>query len=162
MHEAIVEELAANAQEIADIVDRHSASALHARPGEDEWSIAEIIGHIRAADAIWTPRILFALVHDGITMPNVDERALQGVLDASGFNLLDQATLLAFGRGQLVGILRALTEDEWSHTCRHTTKGEMAVIDLVDGLLRHERDHLAQLRAVVAGLAESFAPEGGR
>ena len=158
MHDAAVDELVANAHLIADVVDAHPHDALHQRPAPDEWSIAEIIGHVRASDAIWTPRILVTVVHDGVTMPDVDERALQDVLHAGGLTLTDQATLFVFGRTELVGILRSLTESEWSNTCRHTTKGQMAVIDLVDVMLRHEREHATEIRAAAARLGESFAP----
>lgn len=162
MHDAVVDELAANVDVIVAVVERLPRDALHEPPSADEWAIAEIIGHIRAADAIWTPRIMFALVHDGVTMPDVDERALQHVLDAADLDIGDQATSLLFARTELVGVVRALTEPEWSHTCRHGDRGEMAVIDLVMGLAGHEREHLAQLRAMADGLGESFTPGAGR
>jgi hypothetical protein len=143
---------------MADVVDRLAAAPAVVnevvgravdptrRPAPDEWSVAEIVGHLLAADAIWTPRILVALVHDGITMPGVDERALQEVLDGAGIQLGSRVALFAAGRAQLVGVLRAASSAQWGHTCLHTQQGVMTVHELCDGLAVHEEEHLEQLR----------------
>lgn len=157
MHERLVDELAANAAYIADIVDRVPDDALRRSVG-DEWSVARVIGHVRAADSIWRPRILVALVHDGATMPDVDERALQAVLDGAGLTLHDQAHAFLFDRTELVWLLRSLPDGAWSRSFLHASKGEMAVIDAVDVVARHEREHLATIHAIAQGLTESFEP----
>jgi uncharacterized damage-inducible protein DinB len=156
MHEPIIDSLAAAPGVFADLLARLPADALFDRPASEEWSIAEILGHVRAADAIWTPRILFGLVHDGVTMPDVDERALQDVLHASGLVIGDQVTAFAFGRAELCGILRALTEDEWSHVVEHAERGAMTIIDACTAMANHEAEHLGQARAVADAVTASF------
>src|SRR5687768_15351612 len=106
MHEALVGDLAAAPDVVIDLVESLPPGAW-TESVDDGWSLAEIVGHLRAADAIWTSRILFAVVHDGIAMPDVDERALQDVLHASGLLLGDQLTSYAFGRAELCGVLAA-------------------------------------------------------
>lgn len=158
MHDELIDDLADAAEVIADLVDSLPVDTRRRRPADDEWSVAEIVGHLRAADAIWSPRILNAIVHDGVHMPDVDERAMQAVLDAGGLGLADQVTAYAFARAELVGILRALTDDEWSHVCVHATRADMAVVDLASTLARHEAEHLEQLQRTAASLRESFEP----
>jgi hypothetical protein len=152
----LLDELTVNANHLGDVVDGVADGALNGRPSDNEWSVAEIIGHVRAADAIWSQRILVALVHDGAPMPDVDERALQDLFAASGLTLTDQVSSFIFGRAELVGVLRTIDDRDWSRTVRHEARGEMAVIDCVDMLLRHEREHMEQIDAVVGELTTSF------
>jgi hypothetical protein len=156
MHEQLLDELNANAVHIGDLVDRVPLGGLLERPADDEWAVAEVIGHVRAADAIWRQRILVALANDGAAVPDVDERSLQHLLDGSGLTLADQVSSYIFGRVELVGVLSAIDDRDWSRTCRHETRGEMAVVDCVDALLRHEREHMAQIDAIADGLTTSF------
>jgi hypothetical protein len=152
----LLDELALNADHLGDVVDGVPDGALEVRPSANEWSVAEIIGHVRAADAIWRQRILVALVHDGAPMPDVDERALQDLLAASGLTLTDQASSFIFGRAELVGLLRTIDDRDWSRTVSHAERGDMAVVDCVDVLLRHEREHMEQIDALVGELTTSF------
>jgi hypothetical protein len=158
MHEPIIDSLAAAPDVFIELLERLPPDALFERPSLDDWSIAEILGHVRAADAIWTPRLLFALVHDGVTMPGVDERGLQDVLGASGLVIGDQVTAFAFGRAELCGILAALTEDEWSHVVEHAERGAMTIIDACAAMAKHEAEHLGQARAVADAVTTSFEP----
>jgi uncharacterized damage-inducible protein DinB len=147
-----LDELADNARVIAEIVGSHDEHRLRQRPGSDEWSVAEILGHVRAADAIWSWRILLTTVHDGAAVPDVDERALQIVMESGGSTLTEQATTFALGRAELVGALRHLSEESWAHTCRHERHGVLTMADLVAGLADHEREHIVQLRSVLASI----------
>lgn len=158
MHEPLVTELAAAPNVVADLVESLPVGLLTQSPTGEGWTITDVIGHMRAADAIWTPRILVALVHDGAPMPDVDERVLQTVMHASGLLLGDQLTSYAFGRAELCGVLDALTEDEWSHTFTHAERGHVTVIDACTVVARHEAEHLEQMRTIAAGLRASFEP----
>ena len=158
MHDDVVRTLAATPDIVADILETLPEGAWTTKLIEDEWSLADVIGHLRAADSIWTPRILFALVHDGITLPDVDERALQDVQRAAEMDTGDQVTLYAFTRAELCGVLGALTEDAWSHAFTHEVRGAMTVIDACTLVARHEAEHLEQLRLVADALRESFEP----
>lgn len=144
MHD-LLDRLAAGPAVIAEVVGRVDDPT--ARPSPGEWSVVEIIGHIRAADAIWTPRILVALVHDGAPMPGVDERALQTLLDGAELGLDAEVALLAARRAQLVGVLRSVDDAAWQQTCVHTVHGSMTVIELCTAFADHESEHLAQLGA---------------
>lgn len=158
MHEDLTDALAAAPNIVADLIETITHHTATVRPNEDEWAVEEILGHIRAADLIWSQRILLALVHDGVAVPDVDERRLQEVQVAGGLLVGDQVTAWAFARAELVGVLRALTEDEWSHTCVHANRGEMTVIDCATAMARHEAEHLAQIRDTATLLLGSFEP----
>ena len=146
MHEDLVDALAHAPTTIFRVTSSIAADVAGARPSADEWSITEIIGHIRAADTIWRARALLTLVHDGVTVVDVDERALQAVQATAGVELDTQVTSFALDRAELVGILRALPDAGWSRTCSHTKAGAMTLLDVCAALEAHEREHLEQLR----------------
>jgi hypothetical protein len=159
VHEDLTDALAKAPNVVADLIESITHDTAITRPADDDWAVEEIIGHLRAADMIWTQRILFALVHDGVLVPDVDERRLQEIQFAGGLIVGDQVTAWAFARAELVGVLRALTEDEWSHTCRHAVRGEMTVIDCASVIAKHEAEHLTQLRDTAARLLDTFQPK---
>jgi hypothetical protein len=47
--------------------------------------------------------------------------------------------------------LASLSRDEWSRSGRHEERGVETVRGIVDHLVAHDREHLAQLHAAVAG-----------
>ncbi|HEX4906154.1 MAG TPA: DinB family protein [Acidimicrobiales bacterium] len=143
MHDDVLASLAG----VADALVALPGDAFERRPAPDEWSVAQVIGHLRAADAIWRPRILFALVHDGLPLPDVDERLLQTVLDDGGLDVAAQVLAYAFGRAELCGVLAAADGDAWSRTFVHSTFGAISVLDACQMVIGHEAEHLAQIRA---------------
>lgn len=142
MHTDLVESLAA-----APGVVTHILTTTTVAPPPGEWSVEEIFGHIRAADTIWSNRILLALVHDGVAVPDVDERRLQDVQASAGLSVEHDTAAWTIAREELVGVLRALPGDAWLRTCVHATAGTISVLDCVRNMVEHELEHLDQLRA---------------
>jgi hypothetical protein len=153
MHDHLIDALRRAPALVAGAVASVPSGAAAARTG-DEWSVAEIVGHIRAADTIWRTRAVLALVHDGVTMPDVDERALQAVQEASGLTLDDQVRVFTVQRHEIVGILSSLSEHDWARTCVHSTAGLLTMVDVCRAWEEHEREHLVQLQETVGRLAQ--------
>ena len=138
-----------------DVIDALAAapSALSAlppeawerRPSPDEWSVAEVFGHLRAADAIWRPRILLTLVRDGAAWPDIDERALQTLLDVGGLDISAKVLAYAFGRAELCAALATLDADGWSRTFVHSKLGDLTVLAACEMVIGHEAEHMAQI-----------------
>jgi hypothetical protein len=147
MHEATLDALAIGPTVVVELLESLTPTQWDAHPVPGEWSLAEIVGHIRAADAIWTPRLYAALVHDGVTMPAIDERSLQDRMQAGGLPLPDQVRAFTLTRTELCGALRAAQDHLWSHVLWHPDQGPMTLADAATNLADHERDHLVQLRA---------------
>jgi uncharacterized damage-inducible protein DinB len=145
MHDDVIDALAAAPAALTAL----PADAWDRRPSPDEWSVGEVVGHLRAADAIWRPRILLTLVHDNVAWPDIDERALQSVLETGGLDVSAQVFSFAFGRAELCGALAKLDADGWSRTFVHSTFGDLTVLAACQLVIGHEADHLAQIRAAL-------------
>ena len=141
MHDDLIHELAAAPRIVRDLLARSTSP-----PPPGEWSVPEIFGHVRAADTIWSHRILLALVHDGVAMPDVDERQLQLVQATGALDDVKMVTAWALGREALVALLQVLPDEGWTRTCTHQRSGVITVLDCVRAMAEHEREHLAQMR----------------
>lgn len=124
----------------------------HASPRNGEWSVADILVHVRASDAIIAPRIMQVLVRDGAPLPAYDERAW-GILIAGALRIEEQLELLRLRRAELVAVLRPLRGDQWRRTGEHDVRGRMTLLDLAESLAEHEAEHRAQIEALVSRLA---------
>ena len=146
MHDDLIDALAAAPAALSSL----PPEAWDRRPSPDEWSVAEVFGHLRAADAIWRPRILLTLVEDGAAWPDIDERALQTILDGTGgLDLSAKVLAYAFGRAELCGALASLDADGWERTLVHATFGAITVYAACEMVIGHEAEHVAQILAAL-------------
>ena len=131
---------------VTDVVAALAPELTARRPSDEEWSIDEVFGHIRAADAIWVPRVLAALSTEGVTMPALDERAMQDVQARAGTSASLAVAQWTLARGELVAILERLEPAEWARTFVHAELGTLTVEQACTMLATHEGEHLDQLR----------------
>lgn len=152
MHDDVYDGLSAADPVLAEILDTMPEESWTRAPAPGEWSIAEVIGHILAADSIWRPRILLTLVHEGVAWPDIDERALQEVLDAGSIDLRSRVWAHALARAELCYVLASLDADQWKRTFRHSKLGDLSVLAAAQMVIDHEAEHLAQLRQLRAAV----------
>lgn len=145
--EAVIEGLAsapARVKEYLRLLDDRATE-----PFQDGWSAAEVFLHIRAADAIISPRVMHILVRDNPVLPSWDERRWGEIWHGAGLPLEKQLTHFALGREQLVSVLRPLTPEEWQRAGNHEKRGRQTIEDVVHGLVEHEEEHIEQMRVIV-------------
>ena len=125
----------------------------HATSGDaaGEWGVSEIVGHVRAADAILSTRIFHMLVREAAPLPAFDDQRWGKLYAAAAIPLEDQLAHFALRRAELVAVLRALTPEQWASGGEHELAGPLTVIDLCRSIADHELEHRAQLDRVVAG-----------
>ena len=115
------------------------------------WGVADIIQHVRAADAILSPRVFQILVRDGAPLPAFDERAWGELLANAGIPLDQQVAEFTLRRAELVAVLRTLTQEQWQSCGQHEVTGLVSVAAVCRGIADHEAEHRAQLEGVVRG-----------
>ena len=123
------------------------------RTAGDEWSVADVIRHLRAADAITGTRVFHILVSDDAPLPAFDEVAWARLLAAGGAALADQVEAFALRRSELVAILRTLDAARWNRAGEHEVRGRMTVAELCEDIATHEAEHRAQLEALIGTMS---------
>jgi len=120
------------------------------RPSADEWSITEILCHLRDVDGeVNYPRVKKVLEETNPFIPGkdtdpwADER---GYIHEPG-----PAALQAFTRVrlQLLETLENLTDEEWQRTARHAILGPTRLSELVGIIAAHDRLHIRQIRELI-------------
>jgi hypothetical protein len=124
------------------------------RPTPDEWSPSEVLRHVRASDLIVSSRIWNSLSRPDGVHPGLDERRYGDLLARAGLSAPDQVRAFILRRCELVGLLRGLSDHEWT-TPVPTDFGEVLISRLTGDMALHEQEHLGQLAAAVAANASA-------
>lgn len=143
----IVARLAALPGRISRAVAGWSNERLRAVPAAGEWSVADVLAHVRAADDIQSPRLLMILARDNPPLPAFDERRWAEV---AGYADLDFAASLAaftLRRAELVAALRRAAAEDWRRTGASEARGTVTLLDAARIVVEHEEEHCAQLEA---------------
>jgi hypothetical protein len=141
--------------ELADVFADANAGdgeLLDRRPGEDAWSVAEVLHHLADAEMHQSLRLRQMLAEDAPVWPDWDEQAYAAVLGYDVRPAADALTLVLAMRHVNVRLLASMSPELWTRTATHPTEG---VVD-VAGWVRIANDHLAahvlQARRAVIGM----------
>ena len=117
------------------------------RPAPDEWSLTEIVCHLRDVEReVNGPRLRAVLDSDNPFISGVDSdpwaqtRAYQS---QSGPEALKAFTA---ARAEVVAQLAALAPEAWNRPARHALFGPTHTAEIVGWVLDHDRIHFSQLR----------------
>ena len=115
------------------------------RPAEDEWSLAEILCHLRDVDAeVNLPRVEAILREENafINGQSTDhwatERQYAQQDPDSAF------TSFVANRTRLIELLAGVSSADWQRRARHSYLGPTTLRELVEFMLDHDRLHIRQ------------------
>lgn len=138
-----------------DVKKRGQANGpdLKRRPVSNEWSLTEIICHLRDTELeinLARLRMLLELDEPFIPVRNTDMWAEEReyLSQDAGLALRDFVT----ARMKTVDILRSLT-NEWQRTARHGIFGPTNLLELVKFMVEHDKLHIRQIWSTIEQLA---------
>ena len=152
-----LEVLAGTPDAFKSALDLLGAARFAAPPAPNEWSPAQILIHLRAADLVIAPRFMQVLVRPGVTLPDFDERAVGDRLTRVPVPFDELIGAFNARRSELIALLRTLTAEDLELHGEHETRGRVTITDIYQSLVEHEREHLDQLSAAVARLADQMS-----
>jgi len=121
------------------------------RPAGGEWSMKEVLCHLRDHARIYHERMRWVAGEDNPTLPNWDEQAAVRV---GGYqDTVTEAILPAYTKARLalVDLLSALELEALLRSGTHSVDGPLTLEGLITSTMNHDRDHLAQLRRLRDG-----------
>lgn len=118
------------------------------------WSVQQVLTHMRACDAIYTPRILALLVRDSLPAADIDDTRLTELLAGQMLDLSRALAHFETQRAEVAGALRSAAPDARAHVLNHETLGRQTLAELIAHTVEHEEQHCAQI--------EALAPRGAR
>ena len=154
--EQILSIIAGTPLRIASLTAGLAPTQLHATPNPGEWSLNDVLAHLRACNEVWGRYIKTIVAEDRPTWRGVSPRAWIKSTDYLEQDFQPALQSFTARRAELLAILEALPPEGWS---RGATVIDMVgkplertVLSYADSLARHERSHLKQIERLVRAL----------
>ncbi len=126
-----------------------SEERLGRRPEPNEWSVAELLGHLWDAEIAYSFRARAILAQDEPRLIGYDQDAW-GTLARPVFGeLLSAFTAL---REANLALLEGTPEERWDRSGIHDERGPLSYGLLTREIAGHDRAHLLQLRQTIAAV----------
>ena len=134
---------------LVNLTAKLDPALLHTAPNVGEWSVNEVLAHLRACDYVWgVYYIMTILAQDNPTIKAMNPRTW--IKNTDYLEQEFQQALYAFTkqRESLLATLEPLPPKEWARTNTLIGAGkplQQTLLSHADGLARHERVHLKQI-----------------
>jgi len=151
--EALIYSLQSTPAVLHSLIRALEPAAWTTRAQPEEWALVEIIGHLRDLDAdVNIPRVQTLMSENGAFIAGQDTDPW-----AKERQYIKQDGPGAFrdfvnSRMKLIGILKSLSREGWGRRARHTIFGPTGLQELVGFMAEHDRTHIQQVRALLAGI----------
>jgi hypothetical protein len=152
--EQILNILTGTPQRIAMLTAGLTTDQLHTEANPDDWSINDVLAHLRACNDVWGGNILTIIAQDKPTIKGINPRAR--IKKTNYFEQEFKPSLLAFTTQRIVllDLLDALPPESWLRTATVIDMVgkdlERTILSYADSLARHERTHLKQIERMVS------------
>jgi len=148
---AALDRLTHTARELISLLGTASPDLLHRSPDGDDWSPATVVGHLADAELVFSVRIRMALTADRPYLAAYDEEAWVRRFAELERDVKESLARWRALRDANLRLFASLDETEWKMSGLHAERGELTIAHIAETMAKHDRDHLAQIRA---GLAE--------
>jgi hypothetical protein len=152
--EQLVADIEHAGEEYARFIEVQSDEAFHRRPAPEEWTAAELTGHVAEFPVTFSGQARTLADSPGLRIGRGldDPGRLAAVEKLAGAGPVDAAAAVRDGVKQAAATLRTIPPDSWQARGNHPRYGEFTVRDIADRfILTHLRDHLEQAKAAVGG-----------
>ena len=139
-------------ERIAALTDGLAPVRLRTAPSPDEWSLNDILAHLRACADVWGDAIQRILAEDHPTIRAINPQAWIERTDYRDLDFRPSFAAFAAQRAELLAILEPLPPEGWLRTATVTGAGaphERSVLEFGNRMARHERAHVTHLARFV-------------
>lgn len=130
---------------LAHWVATYSPTAWQTRPSPQEWAAVEVLAHLRDVDRrLNLPRTAQILTQENPLILSQDSDTW---IEAENYRTQPPQPLLddfISARLSLLETLDELTPEKWARPARHVIFGPITLQDLINLIIEHDRQHLAQ------------------
>lgn len=153
--EKILTLLAASVPKLAEATGGLPADLLRTPPAPGEWSVAEVLAHLRACADVWGGYMATILAEDNPAIRAVSPRTYIHRTDYPQLEFRPSFEAFAAQRAGLLSVLQPLTPEQWSRPATVKAVGKpitRTVQTFAHRLAVHEREHVGQIEAIARAL----------
>ena len=139
-----------------------TAARARTAPKAGEWSLNDILAHLRACADVGGDAIARILAEDHPTLRAVDPRVHVTKTDYPSVEFASSLRAFARQLTRSLGILRRLTPTQWSRSARvigRSRTREESVLSYAHWLARHERAHYPEIERLARRVSGSATSE---
>jgi hypothetical protein len=146
LHRELIESLTATPETLAGLLHGvNEAQARSAKGGDENWSVIEVICHLRDAEEISYGRMKAMRDQDDPEIISYDQEALARERKYSEADLDSALAGFARLRAEHVAALAALIPQEWERTGHHNEIGQISIVAHTIHKTYHDAIHCAQI-----------------
>ena len=120
------------------------------RPAEDEWSILEIICHLRDVEReINLPRFQQILVEENPFIPGIDSDRWASEREYHKDNLIRSLQIFTETRLRVIDLIKSLSPDSLNNSVNHSIFGPTTILELIRFITQHDQNHLRQIQKTI-------------
>jgi hypothetical protein len=116
------------------------------RPGEDKWSVHEILCHCADSEMNAAARIRFLIAEEKPVIVGYDQARWAKVLDYHAAQTELALAAVDVMRAHTVNLLRRLSEEAWAKEGTHTERGRYSAEDWLETYAEHLEKHAGQIK----------------
>ena len=149
--EQVLTLLAETPRRIAALTAGLTPAQLRTAPNRDEWSVNDVLAHLRACADVRGNCIPAITAEDRPTLRAVDPRTWIKKTDYLELEFRPSFRAFAKQRADLLAVLEPLPHEGWSRAATVTGAGrplERTVLHYAQWLARHERPHVKQIERI--------------
>jgi hypothetical protein len=150
--EQILSVLRETPKRLATLTGVATPAQLRAVPQPDEWSVTEVLAHLRSCADMWGKAIEMIAADDHPTLKAVNPTTWIKSTDYRELEFRPSLKAFTRQRSRLLTLLEALSPDGWSRSATVVGGGrpiELTVHNYANRLARHERTHWRQVEKTV-------------
>ena len=147
--EQVLTRLAEAPPRLAALTAGLAPAQLQTRPGPAEWSLNDILAHLRSCADVWGKYMRTILAEDRPTFRAVNPTTWIKQTDYPELEFRRSLRAFAAQRAELLAVLQALPPKAWSRSATVTGAGkprQRTVFSYAQWLANHERSHYRQIQ----------------
>ena len=149
-YDELMAQLVGTADKYSAVIGGLSAEALKKRPDEKNWSAVEILCHMRDTDESFFYRFQTILAVDEYKFPTADADRLASDRQYIRNDAIEALSAFRKRREENIELLKTLIPEQWERAGIHPKRGRMTITNIVELMVRHDSDHLEQLKKAIA------------
>jgi hypothetical protein len=153
--EQVLTQLAEAPTRISALSTNLSPAQIHTSPSPDEWSVNDVLAHLRSCSDMWGGSITRILAEDKPTFKAVNPRTWIKQTDYPGLEFHVSLQAYAAQRADLLLALEPLPYEVWSREATVLGAGKpltRTVFTYAESLVVHERPHPKQITRIVKAI----------
>ena len=148
----VMTQLTEQPKAIAAITGDLPRARLHRSPGRGEWSVNDVLAHLRSCADMWGKYIATIIAQDRPTIRAMNPTTWIKSTNYPELEFAPSFRAFTKQRAELLALLRPLPKRGWSRSATVTGAGkprERTVFEYAQWLANHERSHVKHIKRIV-------------